>query len=265
MLPKAFEYATVTSWSPNLVPLSGTLPLVAACRSPRFPRSSTVVTVWLPAPGPVRSAISELSYEASLSAQSLRSRRTNVIGILVADIEPFSVEVLQGASQALRGTGLELVVYSASSGFRPGWERRYLSRLSGTVLDGALLVTPTVLDVDYGAPIVAVDPHTGQSSVPTVVSDNLSGAEQAVQHLLDLGHRRIAMLTGRPDLESARQREEGYRRALTGAGVDIDESLVQLGDYNPHVAVGPIRELLARNQRPTAIFAASDASRARHH
>jgi LacI family transcriptional regulator len=206
----------------------------------------------------VRSAISELSYEASLSAQSLRSRRTNVIGILVADIEPFSVEVLQGASQALRGTGFELVVYSASSGFRVGWERRYLSRLSGTVLDGALLVTPTVIDVDYGAPIVAVDPHAGQSTVPTVVSDNLAGAEQAVRHLIDLGHRRVAMLKGRPDLESARLRELGYRLAMAAAGVTVDEDLVQLGDYNPAVAVGPVRRLLTSADRPTAIFAASD-------
>ncbi len=207
----------------------------------------------------VRSAISELSYEASLSAQSLRSRRTNVIGILVADIEPFSVEVLQGASQALRGTGFELVVYSASSGFRVGWERRYLSRLSGTVLDGALLVTPTVIDVDYGAPVVAVDPHAGQSTVPTVVSDNLSGAKQAVRHLLDLGHRRVAMLKGRPDLESARLHEQGYRQAMESAGVAVDEDLVQLGDYNPAVAIGPVRRLLTSANRPTAIFAASDA------
>ena len=206
----------------------------------------------------VRSAISELSYQASLSAQSLRSRRTNVIGILVAGIEPFSVEVLLGASQALDGSGFELVVYSASSGFRVGWERRYLSRLSGTVLDGALLVTPTVIDVDYGAPIVAVDPHAGQSVVPTVVSDNLAGAQQAVRHLLDLGHRRIAMLRGRPDLESARLREAGYRQAMAAAGVAVDEDLVQLGDYNPAVAVGPVRKLLSSADRPTAIFAASD-------
>ena len=97
---------------------------------------------------------------------------------------------------------------------RVGWERRYLSRLSGTLIDGAMLVTPTVVDVHHGAPIVAVDPHTGASAVPTVDSDNLRGAQLATEHLLALGHRRIGILTGRPDLESAALREQGFRQAL---------------------------------------------------
>src|SRR6059058_821342 len=119
----------------------------------------------------VRAVIEELGYEASLVAQSLRNHRTNVIGILVADLEPFSTELLKGAADAIRGSGFELVVYSAGgrTGDPVGWEKRYLSRLSGTLVDGAVLVTPTVVDVRYGAPIVAVDPHTGSSSgFPTV-------------------------------------------------------------------------------------------------
>ena len=114
-----------------------------------------------------------------------------------------------------------------------GWERRYLSRLSGTLIDGAVLVTPTVVDVGYGAPIVAVDPHTGHAELPTVDSDNLRGAQLATEHLIALGHRRIALLTGRPDLESAQLREQGYRQALAAAGVPVDEDLVQVGDYDP--------------------------------
>src|SRR4051794_32763452 len=137
----------------------------------------------------VQAVISELGYEASLVAQSLRNHRTNVIGILVADLEPFSAELLKGAADAIRGSGFELVVYSA--GGRPGdmvgWERRYLSRLSGTLVDGAVLVTPTVVDVRYGAPVVAVDPHTGSSGFPTVDADNLRGARLATEHLLGLG------------------------------------------------------------------------------
>src|SRR3954468_19085995 len=106
----------------------------------------------------VRAVIEELGYEASLVAQSLRNHRTNVIGILVADLEPFSTELLKGAADAIRGSGFELVVYSAGgrSSARQGWERRYLSRLSGTLIDGAVLVTPTVVDVRYGAPLLRV-------------------------------------------------------------------------------------------------------------
>jgi LacI family transcriptional regulator len=210
----------------------------------------------------VQAVINELGYEASLVAQSLRNHRTNVIGILVADLEPFSTELLKGAGDAIRGTGFELVVYSAGgrTGDHIGWERRYLSRLSGTLVDGAVLVTPTVVDVQYGAPVVAVDPHTGPSDLPTIDSDNLHGARLATEHLLDLGHRRIAMLSGRPDLQSAQLRERGYREALAAAGVPADERLIQVGAYDPEISVKPARELLGSPDRPTAVFAANDVS-----
>lgn len=210
----------------------------------------------------VRAVIDELGYEASLVAQSLRNHRTNVIGILVADLEPFSTELLKGAADAIRGSGFELVVYSAGGrvGSNVGWERRYLSRLSGTLVDGAVLVTPTVVDVRYGAPIVAVDPHTGPTDLPTIDSDNPRGAQLATEHLLELGHRRIAMLTGRPDLQSARLREQGYRDAMAAAGVPVDERLVEDGGYDPDVSAASARRLLALPDPPTAVFAANDIS-----
>jgi LacI family transcriptional regulator len=210
----------------------------------------------------VQAVIDDLGYEASLVAQSLRNHRTNVIGILVADLEPFSTELLKGAADAIRASGFELVVYSAGghAGGHVGWERRYLSRLSGTLIDGAILVTPTVVDVNYGAPIVAIDPHTGQSGLPTIDSDNLRGGQLATEHLLELGHRRIAVLTGRPDLQSAQLREQGYRQALAAAGVAAEEDLVVLGDYDAAVSVRRARQLLTASDPPTAVFAANDVS-----
>jgi LacI family transcriptional regulator, galactose operon repressor len=210
----------------------------------------------------VQAVIKEMGYEASLVAQSLRNHKTNVIGILVADLEPFSTELLKGAAKAIRGTGFELVVYSAGGGStdQVGWERRYLSRLSGTLIDGAVLVTPTVIDVRYGAPVVAVDPHTGRSDLPTVDSDNLRGARLATEHLLALGHRRIAMLTGRPDLQSSQLREEGYRQAMVAAGVPVEDDLIRVGAYDPAVSAEAARQLLTLADRPTAVFAANDLS-----
>ncbi|MET8998199.1 LacI family DNA-binding transcriptional regulator [Amycolatopsis sp. Hca4] len=211
----------------------------------------------------VRAVIEELGYEASLVAQSLRNHRTNVIGILVADLEPFSTELLKGAADAIRGSGFELVVYSAGgrTGDPLGWEKRYLSRLSGTLVDGAVLVTPTVsLDVVPGTPVVAVDPHTGPSHLPTIDSDNLRGAQLATEHLLDLGHRRIAFLAGRPDLQSAELRKTGYLRALTAAGITPDEDLIRIGAYDPEISAASAHALLTGPDRPTAVFAANDIS-----
>ena len=210
----------------------------------------------------VQAVIEDLGYESSLVARSLRSRRTNVIGIIVADIEPFSAELLKGAARAIRSTGYELVVYSGGGhvGDQVGWERRYLSRVNGTLTDGTLLVTPTVVDVPSNAPVVAVDPHAGVSSLATVESQNLEGAVTATEYLIRLGHRRIGFIAGRPDLESARLRERGYRQALDNAGMVFDPDLIRVGGYTREATEGPARELLESAEPPTAIFAANDVS-----
>jgi LacI family transcriptional regulator len=96
--------------------------------------------------------------------------------------------------------------------------------------------------------------------MPTVDSDNFAGACTATRHLTALGHRRIGFLGGRPDLESSRQREQGYRSALAEAGLGVDEGLMRVGDYKRAPSVEPARELLRLADPPTAIFAANDLS-----
>lgn len=210
----------------------------------------------------VRAVIDELGYESSLVARSLRTRRTNVIGVLVADLEPFSTEVLKGVADVVRDTGYELVAYAATTrvGEHVGWERRHLSRLGGTLIDGAVLVTPTVTDIVATVPIIAVDPLAGRPNLPTVDADSLSGGRLVAQHLAELGHRHIAMLTGRADLMSAQLREQGFRAGLAEAGIAVDEQLFVPGDYDPDVAEKSARELLSRTDRPTAVFASNDAT-----
>ena len=208
----------------------------------------------------VQQVIDELGYQSSIVASSLRSHRTGVLGVLVADLEPFSTELLKGVATAVRGTGYELVIYSAGgrSGDRVGWERRYLSRLGGTLIDAALLVTPTAVDADSGLPVVAVDPHTGAATVPTVSADDERGARLAVDHLLGLGHRRIAFISGWPGLESTRRRREGYRASLAAAGVQLDPALDVEGDATEERAHALARELLQGDDPPTAVFAGND-------
>ncbi|MEU4478961.1 LacI family DNA-binding transcriptional regulator [Micromonospora sp. NPDC023966] len=210
----------------------------------------------------VQQVIHELGYEASLGAQSLRSHRTNVLGILVAEFEPFSTELLKGASREVAGSGYQLLAYSSGDGEGAaiGWERRSLARLSGTLIDGAVIVTPTVIETKHGFHVVAVDPHTGPSGLPTVDSDNFAGAVLATNYLLSLGHRRIGHISGRPDLESARLREAGFRKAMADADVPVDERIVRVGGFRTESAAGTAAELLALPDRPTAIFAGNDLS-----
>ena len=210
----------------------------------------------------VQQTIDRLGYESSLVARSLRSRRTNVLGFSVSWIEPFSAELLKGAARAIGGSGYELIVYAGGHAGpeSAGWERRHLSRLSGTLTDGTVLVTPEQLEVSTTTPVVAVDPHVGASTLPTVASENLEGAIAATEHLIELGHTRIGHLSGRPDLRSAELREEGYRTALAKAGIPFDPDLVQVGGYDPEKVAEPVSRLLDLGDPPTAIFAANDVS-----
>jgi LacI family transcriptional regulator len=210
----------------------------------------------------VRAVIDELGYESSLVARSLRSHRTGVIGIVVVDVEPFSAELLKGAARAIRDTGYELAVFSGCgrSEDQIGWERRYLSRVNGSLTDGTILVTPSTVDVTPGAPVVVVDHNAATPSLPSVDSDNLSGAVAATEYLIGLGHRRIGFVAGRPDLESARLRERGYRQALQDAGIELDPGLIRVGGYRPETAEPAARQLLETSERPTAVFAANDVS-----
>lgn len=213
----------------------------------------------------VLGVIDDLGYESSLVASSLRRKSTNVIGVLVAEFEPYSAELLKGISAGLAGTGYELLAHAGSTDVhsRSGWERRSLSRLGRTLIDGAIVVTPSMLITDQAdIPVVAVDPHTGPDGPATVDSDNLLGARSAADHLITLGHRRVAFLGGRPDLRSAQLREEGFLAAFSAAGLTPDPDLMKVGGYHPDLAEAPARELLSLppDRRPTAVFAANDIS-----
>lgn len=210
----------------------------------------------------VMGVVADLGYETSLVASSLRRRRTNVIGILVAEFESFSVELLKGVSTAASGTGYELLAYSGlvADKSHPGWERRSLSRLAGTLIDGAIVVTPTMLMPTTSIPVVAIDPHSGPGGPSTIDSDNVGGARGATRYLIELGHRRIAHIRGRSDLASAQLREAGYRESLEEAGIPFDPALVQDGGYQAALTAEAARELLTRPDRPTAVFAANDMS-----
>lgn len=209
----------------------------------------------------VLDVVERLGYQSSLGASSMRSHRTGVIGVLVPAFEPFSAEILKGVGSAVRGTGFDLMAYAGSQdGTGEGWERRSVSRLSGTLIDGVIMVTPTVVNVAGEVPIVAIDPHTGPADLPTVESDSFHGAQLATRYLIELGHTRIGFIAGRPDLRSSVLRDAGYRSALLEAGIRFEPGLVGVGRYEEDASRQLAHGLLSQVDRPTAIFAANDLS-----
>jgi len=212
----------------------------------------------------VQQTIEALGYTSSLAARSLRSYKTGVIGLIALDLDdPFVVEVLKGVNQAIQTFGYDLVLYASgnkSEGTPAAWEQSHVSLLGGSIADGVIIVTPTAVTFPTASPLVAVDPHSQDSDYPAVISTNRIGALEVMDYLIGLGHRRIGFIGGRPDLQSAIQRLEGYEEGLQKAGIPIVPQLIRPGDYTRQTGYLRARELLGLPDPPTAIFAANDRS-----
>jgi LacI family transcriptional regulator len=210
----------------------------------------------------VRRVVEELGYASSMAAKSLRSRTTHVVGLIVPVFyHPFVSLVVKGVNRYVVAKGYDLLAYASANrnvNALASWEQQLVARLNGSVTDGIIVVTPNAATYRTAFPVVAVDPHQANTDFPAVISTNYQGAIEAISYLQRLGHRRIGFITGRPDLQSAIRRFEGYRDGLVQAGTPFDPELVATGDYTQATAVHCAQNLLALADPPTAIMAASD-------
>lgn len=212
----------------------------------------------------VQRVIEELGYTSSLAAKSMRSRKTNVIGLVLHDLEQsFCLNVVKGVNRAIEQMDYDLLVYTGGNSRDRSWavrERQYVSLLNGSITDGIIVVTPTAETFSTHYPLVAVDPHLDSAEFPAVIATNHVGAQAAMEYLLGLGHRRIGFIGGRPDLQSAVRRLQGYQDSLRQANIPLDPDLIQIGDFTQETGYRCAQKLLALPVRPTAIFAANDKS-----
>jgi DNA-binding LacI/PurR family transcriptional regulator len=196
-----------------------------------------------------------------------RGERTTGGGLLEFVINeldsPWAVELIRGAEDVAQSAGMGLVV-SAIHGRSP-LARQWLRNLANRGSRGAILVV-SELSRRHEAelrglalPFVLVHPVAEPApDVPCVSSTNWNGGLAATRHLIELGHRRIAMIGGPPRRLSARARLDGYRAALEQAGIAYDPELVRHGDFGHELAFRHALDLLALPTPPTAIFAGSD-------
>ena len=213
----------------------------------------------------VRSAMERLEYRPNRLAQSLASRRTATIGLVISELtNSLYPPVIIGAEVACRDAGHGLLLANAHD---VEAERRTIEVMRDKQVEGLVLFSVSFLDVENehlyraqreGTPIVAINRHLPDDApLSQVHFDHRGGARLATQHLLDLGHRRIAYLAGPSDRFTGRQRREGYAATLGEANVGIDERLIAEGDYSFESG----RQLLHRvwRERPTAVFVGGDA------
>jgi LacI family transcriptional regulator len=212
----------------------------------------------------VRQVIDEMGYASSLAARSMRSRRTNVIGLIMPDVgAAFSLEILKGVNEAIGQLEQALIVYTRGDIRKYGTasqEKRYVNLLNGSITDGVVIVTPLAGEYSTTAPVVAIDPNNESAAYPAVTANNYQGGLQAMNYLLQLGHRRIGHIGGRVELQSSVRRLKAYEDSLIQAGIALDPALVIDGDYTTPTGYQVTRKLLSLPNPPTAIFAANDQS-----
>jgi LacI family transcriptional regulator len=212
----------------------------------------------------VKGIIQELGYTTNLAARSMRSRRTNVIGLVMTDVgDPFSVQVLRGVDRAIAELAYDLIVYTGGVSrekLSADQERRYVSLLDSSITDGVIVVAPTATTFSTVSPIVVIDPNKENPDYPAVIATNRDGVLEAMEYLIHLGHRRIGFIGGRPELQSAVQRLQGYQDGLCQANIPLDPELVRVGDYSKKTGYLCAQRLLNLPDRPTAIFASNDQS-----
>lgn len=211
----------------------------------------------------VQRAVADLGYVPNAVARHLRSKRTKTVALVLSDItNPFFTTIARGVQDVAGPRGY--VVTFANTDESESQEREYLETLVQRQVDGVLLVPagdspePFRLLRAHNIPVVLIDRRVSARRVDEVRCDSEAGAYALVRHLLELGHRRIAVLTGRRDISTAADRVTGYERALAWADVPVDRDLIRYDSFSLAGGYRMAEEILALQPRPTAILATNN-------
>lgn len=214
----------------------------------------------------VLDAAHELGYHPDSAGRKLASGRSNTIGLVLRQsreqvfADALLPKVVLGVGQAAAQYGFQILLNAVE----PEDTNGYIRLIQENHVDGIILSGPQQNDLEIihlykeGFPIILMG-QLPNSPLPFVDIDAIAGSQRAVSHLIELGHRRVAMITNAPlEYTSAQQRFAGYERALKQAGLAIDPELLKAGAYTPQSGYAAMQELLQCTPRPTAVFVASD-------
>jgi LacI family transcriptional regulator len=212
----------------------------------------------------VLQAIDELGYVPNESARSLSTQRSMNLAVLLPDVHgEFFSELIRGIDTAARAAGYHLLV--SGSHDDPDEAEAALRALHGRV-DGLVVMTsgrgPGRAPIRFPADLPILELNADPSSPHhSLRIDNRGGARSATEHLLDLGHRRVALIAGPPANGDAAERRLGYLEAFASHGLAADPALHFAGDFREGSGfrAGQALASMAANDRPTAVFAANDA------
>ncbi|WP_432408048.1 LacI family DNA-binding transcriptional regulator [Wukongibacter sp. M2B1] len=215
----------------------------------------------------IEKAIRELNYTPSAIARSLSTNKTNTIGVIVPEINnPFFGEIIKGIGQVADEHNLNIILCNTDDNREK--ELKALKVLKGQRILG-IIITPTFPEDKFnseylntlenlGIPVVLIDGHVKYFNFSGVFIDHIKGAFDGTNALIEEGHRKIAIITGDMNSRPARDRLEGYKKALVMNNISVDERYIFYGDYKHEKAYEITKKLLQMKNRPTAIFVMSN-------
>jgi DNA-binding LacI/PurR family transcriptional regulator len=213
----------------------------------------------------VLDAVRVLNYTPNESARSLKRRSASTIGLVVPDLaNQFFALLAEGVEHAASARDVLVVLCAPeATGGSESLNARLLrsQRLDGVIyLSGAGTSPSSLFELTRLGPVVLVDERISGFDLPAVVSDCRRGAREIARHVLDQGHRRIAVIGGPTALWTSEQRLAGYREALAAAGLDPDDVPLLVGDYRQRSGTELAERALAGDPgtRPTALLCAND-------
>jgi LacI family transcriptional regulator len=207
--------------------------------------------------------MAELDYRPNALARSLRQGKTNTLGLVLPDsANPFFAEISRSIEDEAFNKGYS--VFLCNTELDTQRELFYVDVLSKKQVDGIIFVAAgdQADSLDFlareGMPVVMIDRDLPDVQVDAVLPDHQLGGFLATQHLLQLGHTRIACIAGPSSITPSAERITGYRNALEQANIPFDENLVIRGDYHSQSGMDITHSILQMDPRPTAIFALND-------
>jgi LacI family transcriptional regulator len=209
-------------------------------------------------------AIEELNYKPNAIARSLKIKSTKTIGVIIPDISSaFYPEIVRGIEDVAKDYNYNIILLNTD--LKRDKEKEALNMLKEKKADGILFISNTInknLKKEFkntGIPIVLISTKDVDNEFHSVTIDNELASYSAVKYLINLGHKRIAMISGeKNDPNAGIPRLEGYKRALKESGIEADENLIFYGNYKFKSGYDAMQKILKLKDKPTAIFAASD-------
>ncbi|MEX2414555.1 MAG: LacI family DNA-binding transcriptional regulator [Paenibacillaceae bacterium] len=206
----------------------------------------------------------EMNYVPNSNARSLVLQQTKLLSLLIADItNPFYTTLTRGAEDAAKRLGYQLLFSNSDESIMK--EKEYIETVLSARVAGVMItpvgdpsITHLKLLEQYRIPFVLIDREVPGVNADAVLGDSKEGASKLTEHLLKLGHHRIAMINGHLETSTARYRLEGYKETLLLNGIQWDEQLIMEMGFNQANADEYMGKLLSLKQPPTAIFAANN-------